>query len=171
MKEALLTHYPEARAELLSGPQATCDRLLQAAVLGTHVLHIAAHGIADSNESLRSRLLLAEPEAGAGPRDLTAGWLYTHPLSAALAILACCDSALGKTVQAEPLLGIPRALLAGDVGAVIASLWPASDDPRLVSALGKELATGKSATEALSAAQRSLSELHPAFWAGYVHVS
>jgi len=93
----------------LTGAEATKAALLSAGG-DCAVLHIATHGYADPDVPEFSGLLLAG--AGDAPFDvLTAMEVYTWPLKARLVTLSACQTALGRNVEGEGILGLSRAFI------------------------------------------------------------
>lgn len=168
--ETLAAGIPGAR--LLTGKAATKEQLL---ALGgdCDILHIATHGYADPDYPDFSGVLLA----GAGPETpydtLTAREVYTWPLKARLVTLSACQTALGKDMEGEGVLGLTRAFIFAGAQDVLCSLWPVADASTraLMTDLYAALARGKSVEEALHAAQISLmskAETNaPFYWAAF----
>ncbi|NSW58087.1 MAG: CHAT domain-containing protein [Armatimonadetes bacterium] len=162
-------------SELVSGKEATKERLL-AEGSDCGLLHIATHGYADPDFPEFSGLLLASGD-DVKPYDvLTAQEVYTWPLKARLVTLSACQTALGKDVEGEGLLGLSRAFIYAGAQDVLCSLWPVSDESTktLMTAFYKGLAEGQSVENALRSAQRALMQVtetnHPFFWAGFTAV-
>ena len=80
-------------------------------------------------------------------------------LNADLVTLSGCETALGREIRGEGLVGITRAFLLAGARQVVASLWPISDraSARLMEQFyGNLVNEGNSPAEALRAAQRAL---------------
>jgi CHAT domain-containing protein len=96
-------------------------------------------------------------------------------LSAHLVTLSACDTALGKEMGGEGLLGLTRAFQFAGARSVLASLWSVADESTatLMKRFYTYLRQGKTKDEALRAAQLDLIrsaevELsHPYHWAGF----
>lgn len=141
------------------------------------VLHIATHGYADPDFPDFSGLLLAAPPGNATPYQvLTAGEVYGWPLSARLVTLSACQTALGRDVEGEGILGLSRAFIYAGAQDVVCSLWPVSDQSTrtLMTAFYDALAAGAPVEEALQAGQNALPHTgdrgDPFFWAGFIAV-
>src|SRR5207244_11064025 len=99
--------------------------------------------------------------------------LSLESLAADVAVLSACDTALGKHVPSEGLLGIGSTMLARGARAVVASLWPVSDEigARLMTEFYRHLLRDSmSPAAALGAAMRSVvssGAADPALWAAY----
>lgn len=157
---------------LLTGKDAGKERVRQEAG-NAGILHLATHGYADPDFPDFSGVLLAG--AGDSPYSvLTAQEVYGMQLRARLVVLSACQTALGKDVAGEGLLGLTRAFLYAGAQDVMCSLWPVSDESTkvLMEYFYQGLAAGKSPEESLRQAQAAL--LHqeatsaPFYWAGFV---
>ena len=159
-------------AELLTGKDATKEKLL-ADGSDCDILHVATHGYADPDLPDFSGVLLA----GTGPDrrfdTLTAQEVYLWSLKARLVTLSACQTAMGKDVEGEGLLGLTRAFIYAGAQDVLCSLWPVADESTktLMETFYTELAQGKSVEEALRAAQVKLMAVKdtnaPFFWAAF----
>ena len=95
-------------------------------------------------------------------------------LRADVAVFSACDTAMGKQVPSEGLVGISSTVLARGAKAVVASLWQVSDEigARLMTELYRHmLRDSMSAPAALGTAMRSAlsrdATADPALWAAY----
>lgn len=119
--------FPNGKA--LVGPEAS-----KAAVLANidrfAVLHFATHGVANIAQGIRSYLALAplSPESTT-PTRLEAREIMRRTLSARLAVLSACETALGQTSGGDGLLGLPWAFRAAGCPTVVASLWSVDARP------------------------------------------
>jgi CHAT domain-containing protein len=141
------------------------------------VLHIATHGYADPDFPDFSGLLLAAPEDSETPYSvLTAGEVYGWPLKARLVTLSACQTALGRDVEGEGILGLSRAFIYAGAQDVVCSLWPVSDESTrvLMAAFYEALSKGDTVEAALQAGQNALpktgDQAHPFYWAGFIAV-
>jgi CHAT domain-containing protein len=159
---------------LLTDKQATKAKLL-AEGSECDLLHIATHGYADPEYPEFSGLLVA----GEGEKSydtLTAQEVYMWQLRARLVTLSACQTAMGKTVEGEGVMGLTRAFIFAGAQDVLCTLWPVADESTkaLMTAFYTNLKTNLSIEEALRLAQASLAAkrdtAHPFFWAGFVAV-
>ncbi|MBN2171332.1 MAG: CHAT domain-containing protein [Candidatus Krumholzibacteriota bacterium] len=133
------------------------------------LLHLAAHSLVDDEHPWRSAIHL-----GGEGGDLLAADVATLRLPARLAVLSGCESAGGRVLDGEGVLGLGSAFLAAGVPTVVASLWPVDDAAtrRLMARFYEELADGGRAGAALARAQDALRAedryAHPFYWAGFV---
>jgi CHAT domain-containing protein len=95
-------------------------------------------------------------------------------LSADLIVLSSCDSALGRQLESEGIIGLPRGFLHAGARSVIASLWKVDDDATaiLMKGLYSRLQRGDSPSAALRGAQLEVSKdrrySRPYYWAAFV---
>jgi CHAT domain-containing protein len=164
-----------AGSVLLSGKGATKARLL--AEGGTcDILHIATHGYADPDLPEFSGLLLAAPDDRHPYDVLTALEVYSWSLQARLVTLSACQTALGRDVQGEGVLGLTRAFIYAGAQDVVCSLWPVSDEStaKLMAQFYGALQTGATVEEALRQAEASVRQnpdtRAPFYWASFIAV-
>jgi len=143
-------------------------------------LHLAVHSLLNNEQPNYSALLLAsEPESD--------GLLQTFEISnthlnANLVTLSGCETALGKLVKGEGLLGLRRAFLQAGARSVLVSLWSVEDSTadfmeEFYRNLGKDLSPGKALRLAKTqylertlpaGPGQQISLSHPFFWAPFV---
>ena len=145
---------------LLVGDAATEAALKRQPLSRYEVLHLAAHGFADTKFPERAALVLLG-DAGAGedgllqPREIA-----RYNLNARLVVLSACDTAVGPTLGQEGVVNLARAFLVAGAGAVLTSLWPVDDtlSGALMGAFYGRLAHGETLTEALRSAKAELGQ-------------
>src|SRR5260221_7806421 len=114
---------------LASDFDATRDRFLKEDIGSYRILHIATHGIIDIQPPEMSGLILSLISKEGRTKDgyVRLGDIYPLKLSADLVILSACDSALGRDLDSEGIIGLPRGFLYAGARSVIASLWKVDD--------------------------------------------
>jgi len=154
------------------------DAVLDGKLSSFRKIHFATHGIMDLRHPEISGLILSLVNQEGKPQDgyLLLEDIYNLKLSADLVVLSSCESALGKELQAEGIIGLPRGFLHAGARSVIASLWKVDDEASAI--LMKELYTrmrrqGESPSAALREAQLTLIRANdqysdPYFWAAFV---
>ena len=157
------------RSELHLGTDAQKSYLANGRLRGLPLLHFSTHGIADTENPDRSRILLASNfmfQEEVYNLDLTGVGLVT---------LSACDTGRGKFIGGEGVEAFPRAFLAAGANATITSLWRVADAPtaEFMQQLYFFLNQGQSKAKALQSAK--LSFLHsnsalsnPRHWAAFV---
>jgi CHAT domain-containing protein len=160
------TDFEASRATALSGS------------LGQYrLVHFATHGVIDSERPALSGLVLSLVDQHGAPVDGYVRWhdIYNLKLSADLVVLSACQTALGKQVRGEGLVGLSRGFMYAGTPRVIGSLWEVSD--RATAELmrvfyGGMLQRGLRPAAALRAAQLELARdprwSSPYYWAGFV---
>ncbi|MFL6290795.1 MAG: CHAT domain-containing protein, partial [Thermoanaerobaculia bacterium] len=126
--EAIADLYPGA--EVYLGSDATEER---AKSLGpeARLVHFACHGLLDERFPLNSALALTLPEQTGEGQDngLLQAWeiFESVRLDADLVTLSACDTALGREMGGEGLVGLTRAFQYAGARSVLASLWSVAD--------------------------------------------
>ncbi|HTG35616.1 MAG TPA: CHAT domain-containing tetratricopeptide repeat protein [Thermoanaerobaculia bacterium] len=157
--ESIAKAYPEARLYL--GEEAT-EEQAKSVARDARVLHFATHGYIDDKTPLDSALVLTIPEGLPAGRDngLLQVWeiFESVRLDADLVVLSACESALGREVSGEGLIGLTRAFQYAGARSVVATLWDVTDQvtAELMARFHRHLAAGLTKDEALRAAQIEL---------------
>src|SRR5215217_3870629 len=109
---------------------AASRKLATSAELGQYrVVHFATHGIINNNHPELSgiALSLVDEKGQAQNGFLRLYDLYNLKLSADLVVLSACQTALGKEIRGEGLVGLTRGFMYAGAPRVIASLWQIED--------------------------------------------
>ena len=149
---------------------------LSGQLAGYRILHFATHGILREDRPELSALILSRFDADGRPIEgrLSLHEIYDLDISAELVVLSACQSALGREIRGEGLMGLPRGFLYAGADQVLASLWKVQDEStaELMTRFYRHLLVeGQPAAAALRAAQRSLlADRRYALyhWAGFV---
>lgn len=93
------------------------------------IVHFATHGVLDSNTPALSGIILSLVDKQGRPQDgfLRLWDIYNLHLPADLVVLSACQTALGKEVKGEGLVGLTRGFMYAGAPRVIASLWQVDD--------------------------------------------
>ena len=120
---------PKEQIDRLEGFAATRAEFLQARLDHYRFIHIASHGIADSEIPQLSALILSTIDRQGRPIDgqVFAADLVNTRLNAEVVVLSACETALGKEVVGEGLIGLRYVMLARGARSVVASLWQVPD--------------------------------------------
>jgi CHAT domain-containing protein/tetratricopeptide (TPR) repeat protein len=158
----------DARREVLLGEEPSRYRLL----------HFATHAVLDTRRPELSGLALSLVNADGRERD---GWLramdlYRLRLPVDMVVLSGCQTALGKEVRSEGLVGLTRGFFHAGAQRVLSSLWKVDD--RATAELMKELygrllaSNHADPAAVLREAQRALIRSprfrHPFYWGAFV---
>lgn len=165
---ALRDRYRSTGADLLVGRAVTLDRWLALEPARYRYLHFATHAMMNDREPDQSHLVLA------GGR-LDPPGIRRLELTAELVTLSACETALGRQVRGEGVVGLSHAFLAAGARGTLVTLWPVTDRStlRFMTELYGELHRGRPPVEALHAVRRTWIESegatnHPAFWAPFI---
>jgi CHAT domain-containing protein/tetratricopeptide (TPR) repeat protein len=137
-------------------------------------LHFATHVTMDEHLPFNSAVVLSIPEHFAEGKEngLLQTWEIFDQLrlDADLVTLSGCDSALGRELAGEGLIGLTRAFQYAGARSVLASLWKVGDNTtgELMIRFYRHLREGQPKDEALRQAQRELvPTLTPYQWAAF----
>jgi CHAT domain-containing protein/predicted negative regulator of RcsB-dependent stress response len=94
------------------------------------IVHFATHGVFDNENPGLSGLILSLYDERGQPQDgfLRLHDIYNLKLPADLIVLSACNTALGKQVKGEGLMGMVRGFLYAGGQRVVASLWKVDDE-------------------------------------------
>lgn len=139
-------------------------------------IHLATHGIANSQYPELSGLLLSQQSNGQEDGVLYTGEIVGLDLKADLVTLSACETALGKRIEGEGVRGLTSAFLLAGARTVVVSLWKVADESTSLFMIEfyNQLLSGKSKSTALREAKLKLlqepSYQHPYFWAPFIQV-
>jgi CHAT domain-containing protein len=157
--------------------EASRSNVLSGTLADYRIVHFATHGVLDNERPSLSGLVLSLVDRSGGRQDgyLRLSDIYNMRLDADLVVLSACQTALGKEVRGEGLIGLTRAFMYAGAPRVVASLWQVND--LATAELMKHfyagmLQRGLRPAAALRAAQLRMAEdrrwSSPYFWAGFV---
>jgi CHAT domain-containing protein len=177
--EAIAALVPDEGRLLARGFAASRDAVLETDLSDFRYIHFATHGLVDSRYPGLSALLLSQFDERGQPQDgfLRLNDIYNLRLSADLVVLSACNTALGREVRGEGLIGLTQGFMSAGARSLVASLWQVPD--RATAELMKQFygymfdeglrpAAALRKAQLWSAAQRRWSD--PYFWGGFVLV-
>ena len=93
------------------------------------LVHFATHGVLNTDYPALSGLVLSLVDERGEPRE---GFLRVHDiygleLGADLVTLSACETALGREIRGEGLVGLARGFMYAGAARVVASLWSVQD--------------------------------------------
>ena len=155
---------------------ATRERLLNTDFNQFAILHFATHGSLRPSRPENSGLWLStlnregqKVEGFVGLQDI-----YSLRAPVDLVVLSACQTALGKDIRGEGLIGLTRGFMYAGATSVVASVWKVDDEvtAELMKRFYTEmLKNGKTPAEALRLAQNSIRQepqwSAPHYWAGF----
>jgi tetratricopeptide (TPR) repeat protein len=109
--------------------QATRTTALGGALADARIVHLATHGVLDSTRPSLSGLVFSLVDQHGQRQDgfVRLPDIYNMRLDADLVVLSACQTALGKDIKGEGLIGLTRAFMYAGTPRVVASLWEVSD--------------------------------------------
>jgi CHAT domain-containing protein/Tfp pilus assembly protein PilF len=138
------------------------------------VIHYSAHGVADDLRPEASGIYFTryDRHGKATPNFVGLDDVYGLKLSADLVVLSACETALGKEVKGEGIVGLTRGFMYAGSTSVLSSLWEVNEfhTANLMGLFYKGMFEGKQPpAAALRLAQREMwrQKLPPYYWAGF----
>jgi CHAT domain-containing protein len=141
------------------------------------IVHFATHGLINSRHADLSGIVLSLVDEDGKPQNgfLRLYDIYNMNLSADLVVLSACQTALGKDIKGEGLVGLTRAFMYAGAPRIVASLWRTED--RATAVLmgrfyeGMLSGSGMTPAAALRKAQLSMWQdkrwSQPRYWAAF----
>jgi CHAT domain-containing protein len=173
--QAIAATFGKKNVLLLEGFAANRQTVLQ--IIGQYaIIHIATHGLLDTQHPELSGLLLSMFGKNGKRQDgyVRLKHIYQLKLSADLVVLSACESALGKNLDSEGMIGLTRAFLYAGSSRIISTLWKVHDQAtaELMKHFYVRLHKGESPSLALRGAQEDLKKSpdwnSPYYWAAFV---
>lgn len=141
------------------------------------IIHFATHALINNEHPELSGIVLSLVDEIGRPQDgfLRLHDIYNLNLPAELVVLSGCQTALGKQVKGEGLVGLTRGFMYAGAARIVVSLWDVSDEA--TAELMKRfyegmLKKGMTPAAALRSAQLTMSKSKwwsaPYYWAGFV---
>ena len=118
---------PLQRPVLLTGNDASRERLCSALEAKPAIVHFAAHILYPDGQPDQALIYLGLRPSGE-PDVLTTKDVTSLPAGGALVVLSGCSSAAGNSVRGAGVMGLPRAWLLAGARGVVGSRWPVPDD-------------------------------------------
>jgi len=108
---------------------ASRDNALSESLSDYQILHFATHGLLDTNRPEFSSLVFSLYDKNGRSQDgfLRLNQIYNLHLNSDLVVLSACQTALGKDVRGEGLIGLTRGFMYAGSKRVMASLWKVDD--------------------------------------------
>jgi CHAT domain-containing protein/Tfp pilus assembly protein PilF len=141
------------------------------------IVHFATHGLLNNDHPELSGLVLSLVDRNGNQQDgfLRMLDIYNMDLNAELVVLSACQTALGKEIGEEGLIGLTRGFMYAGAPRVVASLWKVDDEA--TAELMKKFYEGvlrdhETPARALRGAQQWMRTQKqwqaPYYWAGFV---
>jgi CHAT domain-containing protein/tetratricopeptide (TPR) repeat protein len=175
---AILKLVPASNSVEVQGREAGRAAVLSAPLRDYRILHFATHGSFGDTEPGGGRLVLAQVDPHGRPEPngfLHLADIYDLSLRADLVVLSACESALGREVRGEGMMGMTRGFFYAGAERVLVSLWNVNDGRATVELMRRFyrgiLEEGLSPAAALQKAQSWVRQQEgwraPYYWAGF----
>ena len=162
---------------LLLGPSATESAFKSEPLGDFKIVHIAAHGFADTQFPERSGLILGVDPASRDDGLLQVREIMYLRFKADLVTLSACNTGVGKLEGEEGVTNLVEAFLVSGAKSVVASLWSADDTytRNLMERFYTRIAEGDDKAAALRQAKLDLlakfgRQVPPYYWGAFVLV-
>ena len=126
---AIAALLPADEVDRLDGFAANRQKFLAGDLNRYRLIHVASHAMTDPDIPQASALILSTVDQAGKEIDgrVLAADFLNFRLRAETVVLSGCDTALGKRVDGEGLIGLRYLVLARGAHSVVSSLWPALD--------------------------------------------
>ncbi len=166
--------FPAERADVFVREQASERTLKRLNLDDFRIIHIAAHGLINDQNPMRSAVILAQDPDSPDDGFLQMREIYNLRMRADLVVLSACSSGRGQLVRGEGLEGLSRAFFYSGASAVMMSLWEVDDraGAQFMERFYGFLRQGTPIADALRKAKLEMiggkEAEHPYYWAGMV---
>ena len=174
--EGILSMVPRGSGLQALDFQASRETALSRELGDYRIVHFATHGLLHSEHPELSGIVLSLVNEQGRPVDgfLRLNEIYNLNLSADLVVLSACQTALGKDVKGEGLIGLTRGFMYAGSPRVVASLWKVDDvaTAEMMKIFYEKMLRGRLApSAALRAAKLEMSRQKrwssPYYWAAF----
>ncbi|HXO42128.1 MAG TPA: CHAT domain-containing tetratricopeptide repeat protein, partial [Thermoanaerobaculia bacterium] len=175
--EAIAQLVPPQEVALFLGFAARRSTVVEGKLGRYRIVHFATHGVIDAETPRLSGLVLSLVDESGKPEEgfLSLADIYNLDLAADLVVLSGCETALGREISGEGLVGLVRGFLYAGSRRAVASLWRVQDRATaelMVRFYRAMLREGKPPAAALREAQLAIRQesrwRQPCFWAAFV---
>jgi CHAT domain-containing protein len=175
--DAILAVAPRGTGMVARGFDASREAAMSSLVGEYRILHFATHGFINTEHPELSGIVLnmVNQDGSKANGFMSLQDIYNLNLSADVVVLSACDTALGKDIKGEGLVGLTHGFMASGAKSVVATLWKVDD--RATAVLMAEfyksmLEDGLAPAAALRIAKLKIRQERawqaPYFWAGFV---
>jgi len=126
----LITRFAPGKLTLKATGFEASRKLVASGELGQYrIVHFATHGLINSEHPELSGLVLSLVDENGKSQDgfLRMSEIFNLRLPADLVVLSACQTALGKEIKGEGLVGLTRGFMYAGAERVVASLWQVDD--------------------------------------------
>jgi len=175
--EVIQAAAPPDDTRILLGFDANRGNATSPQMAGYRFIHFATHSVFDDEHPESSGVILSlfKPDGTADDGTLRLRNIYDLKLSADLVVLSACDTALGKNIEGEGIVGLTRGFMYAGAPRVVATLWRVDDDATsefmkdFYGAIFSEHDSPAAALRAAQATMRAQPRFHsPYYWGAFV---
>jgi len=168
---------PTGQTVLATGFDASREKVLDMDLDQYRYVHFATHGLIDSRYPALSSLALSLYDANGNSKQglLRLHDIYDLRLNADVVVLSACETALGREIRGEGLVGITQGFMYAGARRLLVSLWKVDDratSELMVRFYESLIIDHVEPSAALRGAQISISKnsrwVDPYYWAGFV---
>ncbi|MFT3742919.1 MAG: CHAT domain-containing protein [Pyrinomonadaceae bacterium] len=167
----------DGKAEVNVDFEANRDNVIGHDLTQYRIVHFATHGLLDTTNPEFSGLVLSLYGSDGKPKDgvMRLGQIYNLKLNSDLVVLSACQTALGKDIRGEGLIGLTRGFMFAGARRVVSSLWKVDDaaTAEFMKVFYRNMLQNKMPpATALRSAQSELRKIpryrSPYYWAGFI---
>jgi CHAT domain-containing protein len=175
--DAISRMAPWGTTMIAKGFQASRETAMSSTIGQYQIVHFATHGFLDTDHPELSGMVLTLVDRNGASTDglMPLYDIYRLDLSAELTVLSACQTALGKEMRGEGLVGLSHGFISAGSKSVVASLWKVDDQATaflMADFYESMLQKGMSPAAALRSAKLKMMQdkrWHaPYYWAGFV---
>jgi CHAT domain-containing protein len=175
--DAIVASAPPGQSAKVIDFQANRATITSAELSRYRIVHLATHGILDTERPELSGIVLSLVDEQGKQQD---GFLRLHEVynlnwGAELVVLSACQTGLGKEIKGEGLVGLTRGFMYAGAERVLASLWNVNDSvtaefmKRFYQGLiARNLTPAAALREAQVEMWKRRSSRSPYYWAAFV---
>lgn len=174
--DAISNIAPWGTTMVAKGFDASRETAMSSAVGQSQIIHFATHGFLNSEHPELSGLVFTTTDRNGVKTNglMPLHDIYSLDLSAELTVLSACQTALGKEIKGEGLVGLAHGFMAAGSKSVVASLWKVDDRATAVlmadfyeSMLQKGMPPAAALRTAKLKMMRDKQWSAPYYWAGF----
>jgi len=175
--DAISAAAPPGTTMVAKGFDASRETAMSPEVGQYQILHFATHGFLDSEHPELSAIVLAKVDQNGVEKNglMPLNDIYSLTLSTDLTVLSACQTALGKDVKGEGLVGLSHGFISAGSKSVVASLWKVDDRTTAMlmadfyrSMLKQGMTPAAALRQAKLNMMRQKQWAAPYYWAGFV---
>ena len=160
------------RVSLYTRETANKNNLMNEDLSQYKYIHFATHGLINNDKPQFSSLALCYDSAGSN--ELQVREIFELKLNSDMVVLSACNTALGKEMKGEGIIGLTRAFLVAGSKRAVVSLWSVADKStsEFMIDFYRYIKDNKTITQSLREAKlnmiNSKEYTHPYYWAPFV---